>query len=256
VGPEIDHLDQYELVVAYDGVNDDEVEPLMANAKKWVCSDRVSESDLRQAFRMVLALRKVVHERRWDAVTIKCQYELSRTFGLAPCLPLSILGDEVVSSCEGDVPLAVSQLILHYLTGEPTSYGDLHNVTDTNILWGACGFAPLSYAAGKPVINKHTALYEGLLNSSPYRMGRVTLARLGARHGGFKMHIAAGEAVPPPPFHEVGCPTYPFVDVVMDADPHEFMQEISSQHYAIAYGDVRDELEMLCDLLDIEPIMT
>jgi L-fucose isomerase-like protein len=256
VGPEIDHLDQYELVVAYDSVREEEVETLLVGAQEWEQSEQVSEADLRKVFRMTLALKKIVREHAWDAVTVKCQYELSRTFGLAPCVPLSILGDEVVASCEGDVPLAVSQLILHYLTGEPTSYGDLHNVTDSNTLWGACGFAPLSYAAGKPIINKHTALYEGLLNSSPYRPGRVTLARLGARRGRFKMHIATGEAVLPPPFHEVGCPTYPFVDVVMDGDPHEFMEEIASQHYAIVYGDVGDELEMLCDILDIEPIMT
>ena len=132
---------------------------------------------------------------------------------MAPCLALSILGDEVVTSCEGDVPLVVSQLLLHYLTGEPTSYGDLHNATPTHTLWGACGFAPLSYAHGKPLINKHTALYEGLLNSSPYKTGPVTLARLGARKGHFKLHIASGTAELPPPFHEVGCPTYPFVNV-------------------------------------------
>ncbi len=256
VGPEIDHLDQYELVVAFETIGDDEVEPMLAKAEQWQCSDRISKADLSQAFRMYLALRSLARARDWDVVTVKCQYELSRTFGLAPCLPLSLLGDEVVSSCEGDVPLAVSQLLLHVLTGEPTSYGDLHNVTDTHILWGACGFAPLSYAEGKPIVNKHTALYEGLLNSSPYKTGKVTLARLGARRGRFKMHIATGEAELPPPFHEVGCPTYPFVNVAMDGDPHAFMQAVSSQHYALAYGDVRNELETLCKLLDIEAIVT
>lgn len=256
VGPEIDHLDQYEAVVRYEKIDAAAIDARLASADGWQRGEHVSRDDLRRAFRMAAALRSLADERDWDALTVKCQYELSRTFGLAPCLPLSILGDEMVVSCEGDLPLVVSQLLLHVLTGEPTSYGDLHNVTATHILLGACGFAPLGYAADRPIVEKHTALYEGLLNSSPYRPGPVTLARLGARRGRFKLHFAAGQAELPPPFHEVGCPTYPFVNVALDGDTAAFMQQIPSQHYAIAYGDVRAELRALCQLLDIEAIVT
>jgi L-fucose isomerase-like protein len=254
IGAEIDQIDQYELVERFKKISADEIKALLPKADAWDLSDQIVTNDFNKMFRMYAAIKSLAQERRWDALTIKCQYELSRTFGLAPCMPLSMFGDELVSSCEGDVPLVVSQLILHYLTGEPTSYGDLHNVTATHTLWGACGFAPLSYAAGKPIVNKHTALYEGTLNSSPYKTGKVTLARLGARKNGFKMHIATGEAELPPPFHEVGCPTYPFVNVAMDGDPAAFMQQLCSQHYAIVYGDVRAELETMCRFLNIELI--
>lgn len=206
LGPELDHLDQYEVVASFEQVSDAEVDAWVPRSGTWQIDAGVSSDDLRKVLRMAAAVRHIANERRWDALTIKCQYELSRTFGLAPCLPLSILGDELVCSCEGDVPL----------------------------------------------VSKHTALYAGLLNSSPYRPGRVTLARLSASKGRFKMHIATGEAELPPPFHEVGCPTYPFVNVAMDMDPHAFMQRIGSQHYAIAYGDVRQELATVCRLLDIE----
>jgi L-fucose isomerase len=256
VGVEIDQIDQYELVERFHKIGDDQVQALRPQTDAWDLSSLIVNNDLSKMFRMYAAIKFLAEERRWNALTIKCQYELSRTFGLAPCMPLSILGDELVSSCEGDVPLVVSQLILHYLTGEPTSYGDLHNVTPTHTLWGACGFAPLSYAAGKPTVNKHTALYEGTLNSSPYKTGRVTLARLGAHKQQFKMHIATGTAELPPPFHEVGCPPYPFVNVAMDGDTAAFMQQLSSQHYALVYGDVRAELETVCQLLQIKAIVT
>jgi L-fucose isomerase len=258
VGPEIDHLDQYEVVVRYEKIADADAdaEPWLKQTDGWQMGETISRADLRKAFRMAAAIKSLAQERAWDALTVKCQYELSRTFGLAPCLPISILGDEMVVSCEGDLPLVVSQLILHYLTGEPTSYGDLHNVTATHILMGACGFAPLSYAAGKPTINKHTALYEGLLNSSPYRSGPVTLARLGARRGRFKLHFATGHAGLPPPFHEVGCPTYPFVNIALNGDIAAFVQNVPGQHYAIAYGNAREELKALCHLLDVEAIVT
>lgn len=256
LGPEIDQMDQYEVVARFNKLAEDPPLASVPQAAGWQMGENVAEKDLRRSFRMLEAIKGLCKERAWDALTVKCQYELSRTFGMAPCLALSILGDEVVTSCEGDVPLVVSQLLLHYLTGEPTSYGDLHNATATHTLWGACGFAPLSYAYGKPLINKHTALYEGLLNSSPYKTGPVTLARLGARKGHFKMHIATGSAELPPPFHEVGCPTYPFVNIAMDGDIAAFMQNISSQHYAIVYGNLAAELQQVGRLLDIEVIVT
>ncbi len=253
LGVEIDHLDQYAIVDRFQKVKDDEARPLLQRAQGWAVSPAVKEADLLRVGRMYLALKALAQEQRYDALTVKCQYELSRIFGLAPCLPLSILGDEMVVSCEGDVPLVVSQLILHCLTGEVTSYGDLHHVSESGVLFGACGFAPLRYAAGRPVVNKHTALYEGLLNSSPYKEGTVTLARLGAaRDGRFKMHTAAGKAVSPPAFHEVGCPPYACTLVELDGDPDAFAQRVFSQHYAIAYGDCRQELIGLCELLDIQ----
>jgi hypothetical protein len=60
----------------------------------------------------------------------------------------------------------------------------------------------------------------------------------------------------PPPFHEVGCPTYPFVDVLMDGDVEAFMQNISSQHYAITYDNVLPELLQVGKMLDVEVIVT
>jgi L-fucose isomerase-like protein len=256
IGPEIDQMDQYEVVARFNSLAQDPPLDSVPQVAGWQLGEKVAEKDLRRSFRMLDAIRGLAQEHAWDALTVKCQYELSRTFGMAPCLALSILGDEMVTSCEGDLPLVVSQLLLHYLTADPTSYGDLHNVTATHTLWGACGFAPLSYANGKPLINKHTALYEGLLNSSPYKTGPVTLARLGAQKGHFKMHIASGTAELPPPFHEVGCPTYPFVNIAMDGDISAFMQNLSSQHYAIVYGNLLTELQQVGRMLDIEMIVT
>jgi L-fucose isomerase-like protein len=153
------------------------------------------------------------------------------------------------------VPLIVTQLMLYYLTGGVTSYGDLHDVyAGDEVLFGACGFAPMSHAAGRPRINKHTALYEGLLNTSPYQEGRVTLARLANDGPGYKMHVVTGQAKPPPPFREVGCPPYPFIRVALDGNADEFMQGLMSQHYAIVYGDVAGPLLELCGMLGVRPV--
>jgi len=256
IGVEVDQLDQYALIHLLDEVSDEDCERIVGVMRsRFRFHGEDLEDYLRKAARIYLVLRRLVKERRWNALTVKCQYELSRYFGFAPCVPLSMLGDELPCSCEGDVPLIVTQLMMHYLTGQTTSYGDIHHITDRYLLIGACGFAPFSLARDRPEIGVHTALYEGLLNMSTYKDGRVTLARLAySRNRSYKMHIAVGDATAPEPFHEVGCPPYPSMKVILDGDPKHFGQNMCSQHYAIVYQDIGEELAELCKMLNIQVI--
>lgn len=258
IGPEIDHLDQYMIIYLAERIPDEEVRKVVNEIRERLeLEGEVTDNDLMKAVKLYLALKRLAKERDWNALTVKCQYELSRYFRFTPCVPLSMLGDELPCSCEGDVLLTVTQLMMHYLTGSTTSYGDIHQITDKYLLVGACGFAPFSLAKGRPRIGRHTALYEGLLNMSVYKEGKVTLARLAySRDRSYKMHIAVGEASAPEPFHEVGCPRYPSMKIVLEGDPRHFGQNMCSQHYAIAFGDISEELKELCDFLGIKTIIS
>jgi L-fucose isomerase-like protein len=256
LGPEIQQIDQYELIRKVDEVDESSVMQLIRKMRdEWEISPRVAEKDLKTTARMYLSLKEMIKRLGWDALTVKCQYELSRSYGFAPCIPLSMLGAEVTCSCEGDVPLIITQLMMHYLTGKTIAYGDVHALDEDSLVLAACGFAPLDLASGKPKVDKHTAICEGLLNSSQYKTGRVTLARLASSECGYKMHIASGEAGVPEPFNEVGCPPYPSMSVKLDGSVPQFADRMMSQHYAIVYADIKDELLELCRLLDIDPIV-
>jgi len=261
IGPEIEHLDQYMIIKEVENISDEEAKKLIEKVRsKWDISKEVTEKDLLLAMKMYLALKNLAKKFGWNALTVKCQYELSRYYGFAPCVPLSMLADEITCSCEGDVPLIITQLIMHYLTGLTVTYGDVHLISNDHILLGACGFAPFKLSMDKPKISKHTALYLGLLNCTAYKKGRVTLARLSSfkkdSYSGFKMHIAVGEADIPEPFHEVGCPPYPSMKVKLDGSTDHFGQNLMSQHYAIVYQDIKNELLELCDFLGIKPIVS
>jgi len=257
IGPEIIHLGQYYIVKRSEQVESSEVQELVQKSKReWALASGVTEQLLTKAMKVYLALKNLVREYELDALTIKCQYELSREWGFAPCIPLSMLGDEIVSSCEGDVPLVISQLLLHYMSGKTVGYGDVHDILpDNSVILAACGFAPLSFALEKPRIGKHTALYEGLLNCSVYKEGEVTLCRLASDGDGYKMHITSGKAVIPPPFHEINCPPYAGTKIILDDPAEQFMQKLMSQHYAIVYGNFREELLRFCHLLQIRPVI-
>jgi L-fucose isomerase-like protein len=259
LGPEVDHLDQYVLVKEIDEVRKEDVDKQIEKAKnEWEITNSVTSEDLKITMKMYLALKKLVEEFGWDAVTVKCQYELSQYYKVTPCVPLSMLGVGVTASCEGDIPLIVTQLMMHYLSGKTVSYGDIHNVNtkEKTVLMGACGYAPFNMALGKPKVDKHTAIYVGLLNSTTYNTGKVTIARLASDKGGYKMHIATGEANVPESFHEIGCSQYPSMNVSLDGDPYHFGQHMMSQHYAILYGNVKDDLILLCEMLNIRPVLS
>jgi hypothetical protein len=46
------------------------------------------------------------------------------------------------------------------------------------------------------------------------------------------------------------------MSVKIDGSTHHFAEHLMSQHYAIVYGDIKDELLELCHLLNINPIVT
>ena len=258
LGVEVHHLDQYVLVKRTEEMGDDEVEDLVKKAKEnWEIGEGVTDRDLIVSLKMYRALKDLVEEFGWSALQIKCQYELSKYYRSVPCIPLSMLGNELPCSCEGDIPLIVTQLMLHYLGGGIVSYGDIHTVEEDRILVGACGYAPFGLCDGRPKVGKTEVLYEGVANCSLYREGRVTLARLGyKRDRSLKMHIVTGEAKKPRPFREVGCLPYPSMEVMLDGNGDDVAQNLASQHYAIAYGDFKRELLELCGLLSIEPKVT
>jgi len=257
LGPEIDQIDQYVLIKKIGDIKSTKVEELKKKVQKeWDIGRAVTDQDLEITLKMYLALKDLVEEFEWAALTIKCQYELSKYYKHTPCVPISMLADELPCSCEGDIPLIVTQLMMRYLSDQTVSYGDVHTIEGDKVLLGACGYAPLSLGEGRPRVDKTTVLYEGLANCTVYREGKVTLARLSyTKDRGYKMHIATGQAHKPEPFREVGCLPYPSMEVDLDGSGEDFGQNIMSQHYSIVYGHLKTELIELCKLLNIKPVV-
>jgi L-fucose isomerase-like protein len=257
LGLEIEHVDQYELIRTVETVDEGQANELVRKMRdEWEISPHVTEGDLKKTAKMYLSLKSMVKKYGWNALTVKCQYELSKLYGFAACVPLSMLGREVTCSCEGDVPLIITQLIMHYLTGKTITYADVHMIGKDSLLLAACGFAPFDLASGKPRVDRHTALVEGLLNSTRYKTGPVTLARLAACNNGYKMHIAVGQAGIAEPFNEVGCPEYPSMSVKLDGNADHFGQHLMSQHYAIVHDHVKEDLLEFCDILGIKSVVS
>lgn len=256
-GTEVVHIDQYSLLAHLDEADAAEVAAHSEALKReWNVADGVESELLEKNSKVYLGLKRLVREHQLTALTAKCQYEMSIDFGFTPCVALSLLGAEMPASCEGDVYLLMSQMILGGVTGLTTTYGDILSFLEDGIVCAACGFAPKCFlAADRPCIDKHTALYSGMLITSPFKAQEVTIIRLANDKDGFKMHIIEGAAEPMRNFHEIDCPAYAGSVIRFKDKPIEdFKQEIMSQHYAIVPGHWAGALRVFCAMTGIRAL--
>jgi L-fucose isomerase-like protein len=258
-GPEIVHADQYQVVRRMQEAAPDEVAAEAAVLRGRVrMGEGVTAADLETSSRMLLALRGIVRDQEMHAVTVKCQYELSQQFGFTACVPLSVLGEEMPVSCEGDILTTLTEMVLHHLGVGPVAYADIHEVREDRVRAAACGFAPFALCRDedRSVSRWEWEAFNGISNSSTLRTGAVTLARISRDGAGFKLHAATGRSVGQSAWNEVGCPRYPGADIVLDGSAARFGEELVSNHYAFSYGNVLAELEAYARLKGIRLVVT
>ena len=256
-GTEIVHIDQYSLIAHLDEASAEEIATEKQALKdEWDVAGSISDSLLDRNAAVYLRMKQLVKEHQLDALTAKCQYEMSIDWGFTPCVALSLLGAGMPVSCEGDIYLLLSQMILAGIAKETTTYGDVLAFLPDGVICAACGFAPKSFLAAKrPKIDKHTALYSGLLITTPFKEQEVTVIRIANDKQGFKMHVIEGYVEEMKDFHEIDCPAYAgSVIKFHNKSVEDFQQEIMSQHYAIVPGNHGDAVREFCKLMNIRVV--
>lgn len=173
---------------------------------------------------------------------------------MVPCVPLSLLADNgVVASCEGDVLNTVSMMILHLLTGETVTYGDVMNRAGNVFKLSSCGFMPFSMGvAGQQRIRNfmpHPG-FTGIQSSFVQDPGRVTVMRLIEDKCDYHILYFTGTGLPT----ELRQGYMPALDILLDGNGDEFVKNFAGQHYAICRGDVSDRIEQLARMLNIPAV--
>ena len=215
---------------------------------------------LDKVVRMCLGLQSYVDEFSLDALDVRCHTELSQTYGLAACLPLSVLGDSLPCSCEADLPVMLTQLLLSLLSGgQISAYVDLRTFHEDGMDVGACGYAPCGVTGGKAEVSGPEAPENGapagyLTNKSGLNEGRLTMARMLKYPGGkLKLHLTGASAVKEEiPLQEQFCPYYPMAKLIPDVPMERFMEYVGANHYALVYDEVMSAAQYFCKYLDIE----
>lgn len=252
IGPEIEQMDSYTLINEAEASTDDEIREAEKRLKGLSrCEAGMDQAVLDRTMGIYVALKKFCEKKEWDAVNVKCQYEFSKEYMTVPCVSLSLLAeDNILSSCEGDIPVTVSMLMLKYLTDDIVWYGDSLTHWDNTLQFSPCGFMPFSLAKGTAdVISfKDNEGFNGLQVKGVLRPEKVTWMRLVEDIGSYHIIYGTGQGIDTEPRGG----NMPALNVVLDGDINRLIEEYSGQHFAVAYGDVSDKIEMLAYIMGIE----
>lgn len=253
IGPEVVHLDTYTLVKEAERVAPEAAAALAARMHSLAQVD-ATDDRLLKSCTLAAALRNLLDKHHLDALTVKCQYELSQEYGMTACLPMALLADEgLVASCEGDMMVLVTQALLSLLTGQVAPYGDILDLQGKSMLLSSCGFAPFSLAheanACRVCEFGHPG-FDGLICSFTLKRGPVTLARLSEGVGTYRLLYATGTGVET----ELRQGRFPALQIELDGDPQALLDNIASQHFALCYGDQCARLEDWCRIAGVESV--
>lgn len=262
LGIEVESYDMLEIEQAMAGLPEGRVSAQVATWRTdWSFEQPVADTMLERLARLTLALEDKVEARGYLAMSTKCVYGVTKYMGCTACMAQSMLGDRTHFVCENDVPGLITQTMLGLLTGQSTTFLEMYEYFPDRLLAGVCGFAPTSLLeGGKVTVRGHTwgGSSGGVVNTGQMKAGRVTLARLSPRGERYRMHILTGEGLAPRSWEELGwappAPQFPSLEILPDGGVEAFAHKALAQHYAVVYGDHREKLEDLCQLLDIQVI--
>jgi L-fucose isomerase-like protein len=263
IGPEIEHFDLLELQGIMEKISDDEVAGPAAELKnRWEFVREPQAGTVENSVRFYLAVRRKIEERGYAAFSYNDVDGVKKLLGFAPAGAMTLLHDEITIPTvpENDALGSVTQLMVHYLTGQIGAYLEFYEFTEDGALMGVPDYVPAEIVDGKVTVmpNAFGSFGEGLLNVSKLKTGKVTLARLVNSGGDYRLHAVTAEAAAPIPWEEAGwappAPQLPSLDLTFDVPAEEFIANVMSQHYIISYGDNLGELRDLCSILGVQMV--
>lgn len=261
LGPEVVHLSLADLVDRSAAVDEKkaatDAERLIAKVGKVV---EPTMREIVDAVKVYYALREIAEAHELDAVAVRCWPELREQRKMLPCYGLSRLSDEgIMGVDESDVTGGITQLVAYWLTDIPAFNGDLSAIfpEENAIQLWHCGAAATKLASGWHDIHlrNHAQVHVSVEVEFPLKPGRVTLAKLTRPIAGkYSMLIATGDVLQVSP-RTRGNPANIRLDVSVEKFVSAMVENGVEHHIIMAYGDVAEELTMLCDFLDIRPII-
>lgn len=262
VGPEIETFEMLEMKQRYDVISEEAKKDVVENIiKKWKFLKQPKEEGMMQAAGYYLAVRQLIEERGYDAVSLKDVDGMKKLLGFPPAPVLSLLSDYagVSTTPENDSLGNVTQLMVKYLTGQCGAYLEFYEFFEDRVLAGVPDYIPAEITDGETTVMPAAfgELSEGLLNVSKVKTGELTMCRLFTTDGKYYMHMVKGEGITPRKWEEAGwtqpAPQLPGLEILLD-DTEKFAENVMCQHYIISYGDNTEKIANLCSILGIEII--
>lgn len=258
-GANLISIEARELIDIAKSFSDADVKDYLADAKGRIKSlDTIPENNVLDFARLYKAYDEYVRANNIGALSSRCWPDFFTAFGTPVCSVLAMLNDlGVASSCEADTYGALSMYACQFLTDKPAFFGDPVSMDEgeNTITFWHCGTAACSLAredsgacAGVHCNRKIGPTLEFGCKAEP----SVTVFRIGKdASGSFRFFITTGEALDKP---QQFFGTSIVVRTNSDASTiiNSAVKAGWEPHFAVAMGDISEELVTLANFLNIE----
>jgi L-fucose isomerase-like protein len=224
---------------------------LKEQTKGW---ESLSAENMDKHARLRTAYREFVVKNGIKALASRCWPDFFTEYGVPVCASLSFLNDcGVAASCETDMGGAISMFIGSELSAGATYFGDPVAIDEScgGIVFWHCGAGAASLAREKAALGVHPNRKIGPTMEFGLKKGTVTVLRLGKSRRGLRMMAMKGEALDEPQKFFGTSLTFKPATGTAQEKVTALAGSGWEPHYAVAYGDIINELQLMCDFLDI-----
>jgi len=262
VGPEIECFEMLEMVQRAEKFSDAEIDEVInTTVKSWNFLKEADMTIARRGVSYYLALRDIINERGYKAISLKDVDGMKKLLGFPPAMIFMLLADRegIPTIPENDCLGNVTQTVVRALTGQIGAYLEFYEFFEEGVLAGVPDYVPAEIVDGKVTVIPAAfgLLSQGILNVSKVKCGVITMCRLAVEDGKYVMHMVVGEGTTPPKWEEAGwdqpAPQLPALKVLLK-DTEDFTDKVMCQHYIISYGDNSKIITEFCRIAGIEII--
>ena len=262
VGTEIETFEMLEMEQMYQKITEEEKQEVVDKCmSKWNFLKPAKSESLLKAAGYYLAVKQIVDERGYEAISLKDVDGMKKLLGYPPAPIFMLLSDEekLVTVPENDALGNVTQLMVKFLTGQCAFYLEFYEFFENSVLAGVPDYVPCEVVDGKVTVMPAAfgELSEGILNVSKVKTGEVTLCRLTYMDGEYYMHLVKGYGKTPNKWEEAGwtqpAPQLPGLEIELENVP-DFADKVMCQHYIVSYCDNVESITELCKILGIKVI--
>ena len=280
-GIDVEHIDQYELVLRAEKIDKKKLE----NARKWLESTSnvlydgkaLTPEKLEKQIALYYAAREIIDEYELDFVGFKGQPEMTNNFATMDVAeaflndPYDFDGekDPIVAATETDMDGALSMEILKHISRQPVLFADVRHVFDDGIVDLCNSGAHATFFAGRSwkaeenlkKVKFYPETFYFPAGGAAVRHfaapGEMTFARLTRRDGKYHMTILRGEVVQMSEeemekrAEEVQI-EWPHAYVKFNFSTDEFLEHYPCNHTHGVYGNYVEELITFCKIKGID----
>jgi L-fucose isomerase-like protein len=253
LGIELEYVKSEDVIRKWENMDEERVKPLVEN---WVKeAEKIAEpeeKDLIAVAKLYLVMKDLLKENNAQAITMG----YGENPLPVPCFAYTNLRDEgIPSACEADIISLLSMVILHYIAEKPCFMGNTFiDTNDETLIISHCvcprkmeGYNtnPAPYTLRRYHKEKFTGSLTAFVKMKTDQ--EVTICRLS---GDLKnMLIASGIIVDSVEMDDdIYCRVKAKVKV---KNPKEFIHKTTGNHHVMVYGDYREQLRKLNEILGI-----